>query len=398
MQEKSLSRTRAAARPALALALSTAAFAAAAQQPEGWQAGAVLDVSAGSRALALGDRDQGLGLGHSDVSVGGPLGRPFEARFTAAAHTFDDKLEAEVEEAWVQTRSLPHGFQLRAGRFASQLGYLNEQHPHTDDFVQRPLLYRAFLGGHWFDDGVRVNWTAPTDLYLRLGLEAFRGRQLVPDAVSSRRPGALVLSARTGGDIGRSHSWQAGLSVVDNRRVAAPEEEHEEDHGEEHGEEEGEEGHEAEASGGHDHAHGARYSGGRMWVAEVAWKWAPDGNNRQQQLRVVYEHAVVTHLNAPATSGDKHQAGYLSVVYRFAPAWEAGVRADVLRVRQAHDDHVDSGRLREAALMLAYKPTHAQTLRLQYTRQQDRGGFPDANHAVQVQYVLNFGAHPSHAF
>lgn len=392
MQAKSFFRMRAAARPALALALSSAACAAAAQQPEGWQAGAVLDVSAASRSLALGERDQGLGLGHSDISVGGPLGRLFEARFTAAAHTFEGKLEGEVEEAWVQTRGLPAGLQLRAGRFSSQLGYLNEQHPHTDDFVQRPLLYRAFLGGHWFDDGVRLNWTAPTDLYFRVGLEAFRGRQLVPDAVSARHPGALVLSARTGGDIGRSHSWQAGLSVVDNRRVAATEEEHA------HEEEEGEEAHEAEPAEAHAHAHGAQYSGGRMWLAELAWKWAPDGNNRQQQLRVVYEHAVVSRLAAPATGSDKHQAGYLSVVYRFAPSWEAGVRADVLRVRQPHEDHADSGKLREAALMLAYKPSHAQTLRLQFTHQQDCGGFPEANRSVQVQYVLNFGAHPSHAF
>ena len=74
--------------------------------------------------------------------------------------------EVELEEAWAQTRTLPAGFQVRAGRFSSQLGYLNEQHPHTDDFIERPLLYRAFLGGHYFDDGVRVNWTAPTDLYL----------------------------------------------------------------------------------------------------------------------------------------------------------------------------------------------------------------------------------------
>ena len=86
------------------------------------------------------------------------------------------------------------------------------------------------------------------------------------------------------------------------------------------------------------------------------------------------------------------------MVYRFAPAWEAGVRADVLRVRQPHEDHFDDGRMREAALMLAYKPTHAQTLRLQFTRQQDRGGFAAANRAVQLQYILHFGAHGSHSF
>lgn len=386
-------------RRAAALALFTPATMALAQSPfDGWQAAAVLDAAASSRELALGGRDQGLGLGHSDLNLRGPLGAHFEAQFTAAAHTHDGHFETEVEEAWLQTRSLPAGLQLRAGRFASQLGYLNEQHPHADDFVQRPLLHRAFLGGHWFDDGLRLNWTAPTDLYLRLGLEVFRGRVLVPEAASARRPGAIVLSARTGGDIGRSQGWQAGLSFVHNRREAAFEEHgHEEDHDHDHDHD-----HEHEEEAGdahaHTHAHGAAFSGRRMWLADIAWKWAPDGNNRQQQLRIAYEHAVVMRPNRFAGSGDRHHAGYLSAVWRFSPEWETGLRYDVLRVRRPHEDHFDDGRLREAAVMLAWKPTHAQTLRLQFTRQRDRGGFPEAGRALQLQYILNFGAHAAHTF
>ncbi|HEY0825107.1 MAG TPA: hypothetical protein VGD76_15060, partial [Ramlibacter sp.] len=200
---------------------------------------------------------------------------------------------------------------------------------------------------------------------------------------SARRPGALVLSARGGGDIGRSQSWQAGLALLHNRREPVVEAE-------------GEEGHAAE--GEEAHAHGATFTGRRMWLADIAWKWAPEGNNRQQQLRIAYEHAIVLQPNRFATRSDRHQAGYLSAVYRFAPAWEAGVRADVLRVREVHEDHADDARLREAAVMLAYKPSHAQTLRLQFTRQQDRGGFPAANRTVQLQYILNLGAHASHSF
>lgn len=361
---------------------------AAAQAPfPGWQAGAVLDVSAASRGLALGQRPQGLGLGHSDLSASGPLGQHLEAQGTLSAHSDGSKVEVEAEEAWVQTRTLPAGLQLRAGRFSSQLGYLNEQHSHSDDFVERPLLYRAFLGGHWFDDGVRLNWTAPTDLYLRLGAEVFRGRQLVPEAASSRNPGAVVLSAKAGGDWGASQSWQAGLSFLHNRREAAVEAHEEEEEGEEHGHEEG-----------HSHAHGAAYSGERMWVGELAWKWAPDGNNARQQVRVAYEYARVTGLNRYATSSDRHSAQYLSVVWRFAPTWEVGARHDLLRVREPHEDHFDDARLRESAVMVAWKPSHRQTLRLQFTRQHGAVGFAEANRAVQLHYVLSFGAHAAHTY
>lgn len=364
----------------------------------GWQAGAVLDISAASRALALGQRDKGLGLGHSDVSAAGPVGRHFESRLTAAAHTADRKLEVELEEAWLQTTSLPAGLQLRAGRFSSQLGYLNEQHPHADDFVERPLLYRAFLGGHYFDDGLRLNWTAPTDLYLRFGAEVFRGRNLVRDAASARRPGVAILSAKAGGDLGTNQSWQAGLSFLHNRREAAVETHEEEVHVE--GEEEaGEEEHFVEAGGHAGHGgHGAAFSGRRMWVGELAWKWAPDGNNARQQLRLAYEFAQVRGLNRFATSNDRHWAQYLSVVYRFAPTWEVGVRHDVLRVRVPDAEHFDDGRLRETALMLAWKPSHRQTVRVQYTHQRNRAGFNEAARAVQLQYTMSFGAHASHSF
>ena len=341
-----------------------------------WEVNGALDMAASSRSLALGTRDRGLGLGHSDVSASGPLGAWLDARFTIVGQTSDRRLETEMEEAWVQTSRLPAGLQLRAGRFFSQVGYLNEQHPHTDDFVQRPLLHRAFLGGHWSDNGLRLNWTAPTETYMRLGLEVFQGRSLVREAAATGRPGALTLSAKWGGDIGRSQGWQVGVSLLHNRREAAVEE-HE------------------EASG---HDHGAAYSGRRMWLADLAWKWAPEGNNRREQVRIAYEHAVVTGINRYASSQDRHHAGYLSAVWRFAPTWEAGARIDVLRVRAPQDEGFTDGRLRESALMLAYKPGHAQTVRLQFTRQRDRGGFGDASRSVQLQYVMSFGHHAAHSF
>jgi hypothetical protein len=352
----------------------------------GWEVGAVLDVAHTSRMLALGQREQGLALGHSDVSVRGPLGAWLSAQATVSAHQHDGKLEAHVEEAWLQTRSLPAGLQLRAGRFASQIGYLNEQHPHADDFVERPLLYRAFLGGHWFDDGLRLNWTAPTPFYLRLGAEVFRGRQLVEEAASARRPGAVTLGAKLGGDIGDNHSWQFGASYLHNRREAAVEDEPAE-------------GGEGDHDHAHDHAHGARFGGRKNWYFDAAWKWAPEGNNRQQQLKVVGEVAQITDLNRFADGDDRHRAASLSVVWRFRQDWEVGARTDWLRVRMPHGDHFHSGRLAEDALMVAWKPSHMQALRLQFTSQRDAKDFEDvAKRAVQLQYVLAFGAHGAHSF
>ena len=362
----------------------------------GWQWGVVLDAGATSRALALGARSQGLQLGHSDLSVSGPVGSQLKAQLTAVAETHDGKLEKAVEEAWLETTSLPLGLQLRGGRFASQVGYQNAQHSHADDFVERPLLYRALLGGHWSDDGLRLNWTVPSAQYLMFGVEAFRGKRLVAEAANAPgQLGAVAFVAKLGDDFNRDNSWQLGLSHIRNRREAALEDahghhdEHEDDHDDHGGK---------EAHGAHAH-HGAQFSGRKTWMLDATWKWSPNGNNRQEQLKLGLETARTTGLNRFASSGDRHQSHALSAVWRFNPSWEVGARTDWLKVSKPHGDHFDTAQMREHAVMVVYKPTHMQSVRVQYTTQRDVKGFEaPAKNAVQLQYVLAFGAHGAHPF
>jgi hypothetical protein len=372
--------------PLAALATTTALGVQAQDAPPfgGWAFGAVLDVAATSRPLALGARDKGVQLGHSDLSATGPVGPYLRAHATAMFETHDGRLERALEEAWVETTRLPAGLQLRAGRFPSQVGYLNSQHPHADDFSERPLLYRAFLGGHWNDDGVRLNWTAPTPVYWMLGVEAMRGKRLVAETAEPvGGVGVLTWSTKLGADLGAEHSWQLGLSHIRNRREAVAEEH---DHDEEE----------------HDHAHhhhGAQFTGRKTWMLDATWKWAPGGNNREHQVRVGFEAARITGLNRYASGNDRHEANALWAVWRFHPAWELGARSDWLRVRAPHGEHFHSGLLREASAMVAWKPTHQQTLRLQFATQRDAVEFEaPARRSVQLQYILSFGAHGAHTF
>ena len=70
-----------------------------------------------------------------------------------------------------------------------------------------------------------------------------------------------------------------------------------------------------------------------------------------------------------------------------------------MRARVVNEDELEPARLKERSLMLAYKPSHLQTLRLQYTTQLQAQGFEHpARRALQLQYVLGFGAHPAHAY
>lgn len=367
----------------------------------------VLDGGFNSRELALLDRGRGFSLGHNELSIAGNIDKLFSGRATAVVHEHEGEAELELEEAYLQSLALPAGLQLRMGRFLSSIGQLNEQHLHADDFSTRPLLYRAFLGGHYADDGLRLSWVAPTALFWRINAEAFSGKRLVPEGERDASLGTWTLSTQLGGDIGRSHSWQVGLGVLNNRRGVSMqahghghEEEHEDEHEDEHEEEHEEEHHDEHdhAEEGHSHAHGAEYVGRRLVMLDAVWKWAPNGNNREQQLRVSGAIARVTGLSPNARSQDVHQAAYAAVTYRFHPQWEAGLRFDRLQLREPHEDHFDSRRLDESSLALTWKPSHFSALRLQLSDQRNVRDFDEARRTVMLQYTVSLGAHGAHGF
>src|SRR5512146_962127 len=76
---------------------------------------------------------------------------------------------ADVEEAYLTTLTLPAGFQVRAGKFFSPFGRLNQQHPHVWDFIDAPLAMDRLLSVDTLKGpGVDVAWLAPLPWYLEL--------------------------------------------------------------------------------------------------------------------------------------------------------------------------------------------------------------------------------------
>lgn len=370
------------------------------------EASAVIGASWQSAQQSLIHRDKGWGLGHSDVSIDARFAPALRGKLTMAAHSDHQRIETAIEEAYLDAPALPGGLQLRVGRFLSQLGYLNESHPHADDFVMRPLLHRALLGDHYFDDGLRLNWVAPSSIYWRTGVELLRGKRLPGHSSASRSVGAYSVTTRLGADIGRDHGWQIGLGMLRHRSGAqgpVEEIEHHDHADEEAHAEEGIQHAEAGLASLHTHSHGALYFGRRMTIAELVWKWAPGGNSKAQQLRLSAELARVGDLVGDTLGAGRHSARYLSVVYRFHPQWEVGARLDRLSVLSLHEEGYEPARLREHSLALAYKPTHSSALRLQWTTQRDAGGFSPSTEiapkqALHLQFIQTLGAHGAHAF
>ncbi|WP_242392852.1 hypothetical protein [Anaeromyxobacter oryzisoli] len=78
---------------------------------------------------------------------------------------------ADVEEAYATTLSLPAGLQVRAGKFFSPFGRMNQQHPHVWEFVDAPLARTRLLAEETLSGpGVDVAWLAPLPWYAELHL------------------------------------------------------------------------------------------------------------------------------------------------------------------------------------------------------------------------------------
>jgi len=220
----------------LALACAVSSYSAMAEDSSltNPSISAVLDgyYQTGDRPLA--ERAEGFGLGETELALSANIDEMFYGKVTAVVESHDGETELNLEEAFIQTLAMPYGLSVRAGRFLSDIGYLNNQHLHTDAFTDRPAAYRAFLGGHYFDDGIRLNYVAPTDLYWTMGVEAFKGESLRATDEHGERDfddvGVYTALTKIGGDIGIESSWQLGLSYLRNQNGKAyAEDEHEDE-------------------------------------------------------------------------------------------------------------------------------------------------------------------------
>ena len=337
------------------------------------------DIGPGQRSFSLAESELGI---YANVD-------PYFRGGLTLAIAADNKLSAE--EAFIHTLSLGLGFTVKAGRFFSGIGYLNERHAHTWDFVDNPLAYQAFLGTQLGQDGVQLKWLAPTDTFLELGAEIGRGANF-PGAERNRNgAGSGALFAHVGGDIGASHSWRAGVSYLHSR----PQDRSYTD----------------TALNGNSVSNA--FSGNsQLWIGDFVWKWAPQGNasrtnfqlqgeyfQRRETGDLRYDTAASAFSSAYSSS---QSGGYVQGVYQFMPQWRVGLRRDQLNsgrvdyglnnVNLARPDFAPS----KNSLMLDYNPSEFSRIRLQFAQDNSRQGVTD--NQIFLQYIMSLGAHGAHQF
>lgn len=339
-------------------------------------------------------------LGESELAISANVDHLFRGNFRAAISP-DNSIG--VEEASIQTLGLGQGFNLKAGRFLSGVGYLNEQHPHEWDFADAPLPYQAFFGFNLGMDGVQARWLAPTETFFEIGAEAARARSFPSRDETRNKNGFMsgALFAHVGGDLGASHSWKTGLSYFqtkpNGRSYDDPVAEHVTQ----------------------------TFTGtSKTWIADFVWKWAPQGNPQYRNFKFQTEYFRRTEngtfgyddtgAGGPVGAVDggyrSTQSGwYAQGVYQFMPNWRIGLRHDQLTSGNARIGVVQDGLVAMSALpyletynprrntvMMDWSPSEFSRVRLQYNRDQSRPDMTD--NVVWLQYIMSLGAHGAHKF
>ena len=125
----------------------------------------------------------------------------------------------DVEEAALQTTSLPGNLTLTAGQFFGEFGRLAYIHDHELPFVNRPMVLDQYIGGESKTAGAQVSWLVPIEHYVNF--TAGFGTQFGdnPDAVGSYRSlGAVNYFGRLSTYFDLSDNWQleGGVSGLFN--------------------------------------------------------------------------------------------------------------------------------------------------------------------------------------
>jgi hypothetical protein len=90
------------------------------------------------------------------------------AVINASADPVTGEAKVEVEEAAIQTTSLPWNLTLKGGRFFAEFGRLSYIHDHELPFVNRPLALDQYVGGESKTDGLQLNYLLPISHYVSL--------------------------------------------------------------------------------------------------------------------------------------------------------------------------------------------------------------------------------------
>jgi hypothetical protein len=361
------------------------------------------------------DLSRGFNLRETEVTFNGAVD-PYFDLWAILAVGADG---VEIEESYVQTRRLPAGLKAKFGKFYSEIGYVNKQHPHQWDFVDQNLAYQLVLGGSLNETGLQLTWLPKLPFYLLLGAEALQGgnesfaSQVGPteeQPLFADKPGPRLFTgfAKLAPNVGYKHALQIGL-FAGRSNLHQQEWEAEHGHASEHA------GAPAHQEAEHEHAATPEFLEGKSWVFGTDWVYKYDSpraygaGDLQVQAEYLYRKKDLSVLTGPHTEDIgaarrfAQDGFYAQTRYGFAPRWTAALRFDMAGITNRLDRGDEPGESwqssKRASLALAFSPTEFSRIRVQASRSDlSVGGERRKFNQIYVQYQMSLGVHGAHRF
>jgi TolA-binding protein len=306
----------------------------------------------------------------------------------------DNQTEVELEEAFLQTSSLPYNLQLKAGQFFADFGRLNPTHPHTWDFADSPLVNGLFLGPDGLRGvGAQASWTLPVPWYSQLVFASQNGRG--ETGFSFRNPGDNGMffdrvttdrEARGLQDFVWIPRFENSFNLSDTQTVLA----------------------------GVSGAFGSNETGAnsrtQIYGADLLYKWKSSHAEGgfpfvKWQTEVMYRRFQAGHGaddSFPVAETFHDWGLYSQVLWGFKKGWVAGVRGDYVHMQDSmYTDDLDRQSRWRLSADLTWYPTEFSKIRLQYNQDFLEENFflsPREVESVFLQWEFILGAHGAHKF
>ncbi len=298
----------------------------------------------------------------------------------------------ELEEAFLMTRALPSGFQVKAGQSFLEFGRQNQQHPHSWNFVDQPIIMSRLFGPDGLrSQGARASWLSPLPWYSEfyLGVYNARGETLTSflSDEASQVGGYQLMSqggARQGSDFLYLGRWLNGFDVSDETSVNAGL---------------------SVLRGPNATAMGASTTvyGGDLYI-----KWRPALNQRGFPFVAWQTEVMQRDYEAVDTAGIglvdatlKDWGYYTQVLWGFSPGWIAALRVEQAKANDpngdAATDPLRDHRWRISPAVTWY-PTEFSKLRLQYNHDGAQHLADGTADSLWLQFEVGIGSHAAHKF
>ena len=300
------------------------------------------------------NKNRGFNLNYAELAFHSVVDPYFEA--FAYLHLHPNALE--IGEAFVTTTSLPAGLRIKAGKFKSAFGRLNEKHQHSWSFDEQVLVYKYLLGPDAISDaGLQLQWVAPTDTYIMVGIEALQGTN--ERSFGDEDPNLFVGYLKSSIDIGDDLSILSGLSAA-------------------HGQTEKKQS---------SNIYGIDLTLREQLGSYSSLVWQSEYLQREKDVDALT---------------DSQGGLYTQIVYQYNNNYSAGIRYD--RITKNETDlsvyTVDTNNLERYTAMVEYKPFPMSRLRLNYSHDRSKiidGARQDIN-TVMLTLNIAAGAHGAHSY